>query len=132
MQSLEPAFDCAFASHAPRDHWRNEAFQLYVAEFLALEDLACQLVRVCGDDDAAWFRQGLQTCREIWRLTHDTALVGFANTHKIAHNHEACGNAYPHRQSSARRSRHRPRRRYDFQTRANRPLGIVLMRLRVA
>ena len=64
----------------PRGHWRDEAFQLHLAEFLVLEDLACQPVRACGDYDAAWFRQGLQACREVGRLTHDTALVGFAGT----------------------------------------------------
>ena len=49
-------------------------------------------MRACGDYDAAWFRQGLQACREVGRLTHDTALVGFAGTDKIAHNDEACQN----------------------------------------
>jgi hypothetical protein len=89
-------------------------------------------VRARVDYDAAWFRQGLQACGEVGRLTHDTALVGFAGTDKIAHNDEACGNADPHPQSSARRNWYLPRGRHNFQTRANRPLGIVLMCLRVA
>src|SRR5258708_204420 len=132
MQSLEPAFDCAFASYAPRGYWRDEAFQLPLSDFPVLEDLARQLVRACGDYDAAWFRQGLQACRQVGRLTHDAALVGFAGTDEIAHNDEACGNADAHPQSPARRNRHQPRGRHNFQTRANRPLGVVLMCLRGA
>ncbi|HJX19418.1 MAG TPA: hypothetical protein VJ454_00400, partial [Steroidobacteraceae bacterium] len=58
--------------------------------------------------------------------------MGFAGTDKIAHNDEACGNADAHPQSPARRNRHQPRGRHNFQTRANRPLGVVLMCLRVA
>ena len=88
-------------------------------------------MRACGDYDAAWFRQGLQACRKVGRLTHDTALVGFAGTDKIAHNDEACGNADAHTQTPARCSRHRPRGRHNLQTGTNRPLGVILMRLRV-
>ena len=74
----------------------------------------------------------VQACREVGRLTHDTALVGFAGTDKIAHNDEACGNPDPHPSLPPRRNRHQPRGRHNFQTRANRPLGVVLMCLRVA
>src|SRR2546423_8269599 len=132
MQSLEPALDRALATHTPRGHGCGEAFQLHIAQSLVLEHPADQLVCACGNYDAAWFRQGLQPRCEVWRLTHDTALAGFAGTDKIAHNDEACGNADAHPQTSARCSRHRPRGRHNLQTGTNRPLGVILMRLRVA
>src|SRR6266700_2581401 len=132
MQSIEPALGRALATHTPCGHWCDEAFQLHVAQFLVLEYPADQLVCACSDYDTAWFRQGLQPRGKIWRLAHDTALAGLAGTDKIAHNDEACGNASAHPQAPARCSRRQPRGRHNLQTGTNRPLGIVLMRLRVA
>src|SRR5205823_2370745 len=101
-------------------------------ELLVFEDPACQPLRACVDDDAAWFRQGLQPGREVRRLAYDTTFVSFAGTDKITHDDNARRNADAHLQSPARRSRYQPRSLHNLQTGANRPLGIVLMRLRVA
>jgi hypothetical protein len=74
----------------------------------------------------------LQSRREIRRLAHYTTLLGFAGTDQIAYDDETCGNTDTDRQSAAGRSRHWPRGRHNLQTGANRSLGVVLMRPRVA
>ena len=60
-------------------------------------------MRIRIDHDAVRVRQSLQSRREIRRLAHYTALLGFAGTDEIAYDDETCGNTNADRQSAAGR-----------------------------
>ena len=100
------------------------------AEICELEQPADLPARRFGDDERVRRGQRLQPGGEVRRLADDPALLRGALADQIADHGEPGGDAEPHaqilpRRQSADRLDHR-------QPGAHRPLGIVLMRLRIA
>jgi hypothetical protein len=72
----------------------------------------------------------LQAGRKVWRLADNAALLRIARSEQIADHHHPCCNPNTGLQRNARlQGNHRGD---EFQSRPNRALRIVLMRLRVA
>ena len=130
-QGLEPARDDARTQHLPGRHRRGEALDLDGAEIAVLEEIADQPARAGGDDDRIRLGQGLQTGGEVRRLADDRLLLRRAFADQIADHHQPGGDADPRLQLDG----------FDVeaadsidqsQPRPDSPLGIVLMRPRVA
>jgi len=94
MQSLEPAFDYAFASYAPRATGATKPFspprEFSYSKISPVRCACLRRLRRCLVPPGFCRRAA-----RLGRLTHDTALV--ARRHdKIANNDEARGNPDPH------------------------------------
>ena len=130
-QRLEPARDDARTQHLPGRHRRGDALDLDGAEIAVLEEIADQPARARGDDDRVRLGQGLQPGGEVRRLADDRLLLRRAFADQIADDHQPGGDPDARLQLDG----------FDIeatdsvddaQPRPDRPLGIVLMRSRVA
>ena len=101
------------------------------SEVLQLEQIAEQLSRALGDDDRVRLGNALEPRREVRRLADDAALLGFTRADQVADDDKPGRNADTGLQ----------RRTGDFNSltaaisskpRPHRPLGVILMRLRIA
>ena len=101
------------------------------AEVAIFEQIAYQTTGARGDDDGIRLGQGLQAGGEVWSFADDRLLLRRAFTDQIADHHEPCSDADPRLEldgfdiEATDRSDH-------IQPGSDRPLGIVLMRPRVA
>jgi hypothetical protein len=86
--------------------------------------------RRVADDQRIGRGKRLQPGGEVWGLADDAALLCGALADQIADHREPGGDAKPHLQILARRQS--ADRFYHRETGAHRPLGIVLMRSRIA
>ena len=130
VQRLEPTFDSALANHLEGVHRLRKAFHLDGAEVAVLEEMAQQTLRLRPDHDRAGFGQSLQARGEVRRLAHDAALLAFAGGDQIADDHQPCVDSDTNLQRLGRLKR--PDSAYQSKAGPHRPLGIVLVRLRVA
>ena len=130
-QCLEPARDDARTQHLPSRHRRGDALDLDGAEIAVLEEIADQPARARGDDDRVRLGQGLQPGGEVRRFADDRLLLRRAFADQIADDHQPGGDPDARLQLDG----------FDIeatdsvddaQPRPDRPLGIVLMRSRVA
>jgi len=131
VQSLEAAGDGSRTQNLPGRHRRSDAFDLDRAEIAVFEEITDQPACARGDHDRVWLGQVLQPGGEVWCLAHDRSLLRRAFPDQIADDHQPGGD---------------PDARLQFdgidmeaadgvdsaQPRPYRPLGVVLMRLRVA
>jgi hypothetical protein len=107
----------------PSWHRPGDAFDLDGAEVAALEQIAEQPVRACGDYDRVRFGQGLQAGREVRGLTDDRVLLRRAFAYQIADHHQ------PGRDSDAGSKLTATNRVDRAQPRPDCPLSVVLMRM---
>ena len=99
-------------------------------EVFQIEQLADLPAGRFGDDQRVRRGQGLQPSGKVRRLADDPALLRGALADQIADHGQPGGDAEPHAQIFARRQ---SADRFDHrEAGAHRPLGIVLMRLRIA
>ena len=100
------------------------------AEVFQLKEIAEELSRALGDDDRVRLGDALQTCRKVRGLADDAPLLSLARSDQIADHDQSGGNAHAGLQGSAGLQ---PAHRCDqLQPRPHRPLGVVLMGLRIA
>ena len=123
--------DGARTQHLPSRNRRGDALHFDGAEIAVLEEIADQPARAGGDDDRVRLGQGLQPGGEVRRLADDRLLLRRAFADQIADDHQPGGDADAGLQLDG----------FDIeaadgvdhaQPRPDRPLGIVLMRSRVA
>ena len=131
VQRLEPARDGARTQHLPGRHRRGDALDLDGAEIAVLEEIADQPARARGDDDRVRLGQGLQPGGEVRRFADDRLLLRRAFADQIADDDQPGGDPDARLELDG----------FDIeatdsvdhaQPRPDRPLGVVLMRLRVA
>ena len=117
--------------YLPGRHRPGDALDLDGAEIAVLEEIADQPARARGDDDRARLGQGLQPGGEVRRFADDRLLLRRAFADQIADDHQPGGDPDARLQLDG----------FDIeatdgvdhaQPRPDRPLGIVLMRPRVA
>jgi hypothetical protein len=110
----------------------GETLRSLPAEIGQPEQVADEAAGGAGDDDLPGLRHGLQACREIGGLADHRLLLRRALADQIADDDKPGGNAdadgEPLR-STGLQARHR---RCYFQPGPDRPLGVVLMRPRIA
>ena len=100
------------------------------AEVFKIEEIAEELSRALGDDDRVRLGNALQTRREVRRLADDRLLLSRTRSDQIADYDQPGGNADAGLQWSTGLQ---PAHRFDqLQPRPYRPLGVVLMGLRIA
>src|SRR5580704_2373119 len=130
-QRLEPACDAAWAQYLPRRDRHGDALDLDDAEVAVVEEIADQPTCGSADDDSIRLRQGLQTGGEVRRLTDHRLLLRRAFADQIADDDQPGGDPDA-RLELGGFDVEATDRGYHTQPRPDRPLGIVLMRLRVA
>jgi hypothetical protein len=121
----------ARAQYLPSRHRPCDPLDLDGAEIAVFEEIADQPPRPRGDDDCVRLGQGLQPGGEVGRFANDRLFLRRALADQIADHHQPSGDPDPRLQLDG----------FDFeptdsvdqpQLRPHRPLGIVLMRSRVA
>ena len=95
-----------------------------------LEQIAEKFSRALGDDDHVRLGDPLQARRKVRRLADDAALLRLARSDQVADHDQPGGNADTGLQGTRRLER--GHRRDQLQPRPYRPLGVVLMGLRIA
>ena len=130
-QCLEPARDGTRTQHLPGRHRRGDALDLDGAEIAVLEEIADQPARACGDDDRVRLGQGLQAGGEVRRFADDRLFLRRAFADQIADDDQPGGNPDP-RLELGGFDIEAADSVDDAQPGSNRPLGIILMRPRVA
>jgi hypothetical protein len=112
--------------------WLGKALGCLPAEVAQPEQIADEAASGAGEDDLPGFRKRLQARREIGGLTCDRLLLRRALADQIADDDQPGGNAdadgEPLR-SAGLEPRHG---RFYFEPRPHRPLGVVVMRPRIA
>ena len=127
----------ALGQHAVQAHRRREPLQRPPAERFAGEVARHEPVRGGADQHATRRRQPLQARRDVGRFPQRERLLAQPAAH-LAHHHQAGVDAHPHRQPGPRRQpplqapRQAAHRLRDPQPGADRPLGVVLVRRRIA
>ncbi len=111
--------------------WVSDALDLNGAEIAVLEEIADQTARAPGDHDSIRLGQSLQSGGEVGRFTDDRLFLRGSFANQIADDHQPRGDPDARLQLD----------RFDIEAtdnvdgaepRPHRPLGVVLMRLRVA
>ncbi len=129
---LEPAFRHGDALDREGLDRLGEALRYLPAEIGEPEQVADEAAGGAGEDDLPGFRQSLQARREVGGLADHRLLLRRALADQIADDDKPGGDAdadgEPLR-STGLQARHR---RCYFQPRPHRPLGVVLMRPRIA
>jgi hypothetical protein len=111
---------------------RGEALDGLPAEVAQPEQVADQAAGGAGEDDLPGLRQSLQACGEVGGLTDHRLLLRRALADQITNYDKSGGNADADGEplgSTGLQARHR---RLYFQPGPHRPLGVVLMRPRIA
>ena len=99
-------------------------------EVFKLEEIAEKLSRALGDDHRVRLGNALQARRKVRRLADDAALLRLTRSDQVADHDQPGRNADTGLQRSA--GLQRTHRCDQLQPRPHRPLGVVLMRLRIA
>jgi hypothetical protein len=132
MQRFEAALDHTGSDCCPGPNRSGETLETVRAKVFKLEQGAEQPPRALANDDSVRFGDALQPRRQVRRLAKDTALLRIAGPDQIADHHEPGRNprADLERPGSARlQPRHRAD---DVEPGPHRPLGVVLVRMRIA
>ena len=132
MERLEPARRRADAEDAVRPDRLGEALGLDRAEVDALEQVADEPARAGGDDDAVRLGQPLQPRGQVRGLADDRLLLRGAAAEQVADHDQPGRDADPDPERGAGRRLEIAHRRHELEPGADRPLGIVLLRPRVA
>ena len=130
MQRLEAAFHRTRSQRREGPHRPGDALEVLCPEVLKLEQIAEKPSRALGDDDHVRLGDPLQTRRKVRRLADDAALLRLTRSDQVADDDQARGNTDPCLQGNGRLER--AHRRDHFQPCPHRPLGVVLMGLRIA
>ena len=130
MQRLEAAFHRTRPQRRPGPHRPGDALEVLRPEVLQLEQIAEKSSRALGDDHHVRLGDPLQARREVRRLADDAALLRLSRSDQVADHNEPGCNADTGLQRSARLEP--SYRRDQLQSRPYRPLGVVLMGLRIA
>ena len=133
-QRLEPAARCAFLYHPPGRHRRRQALQRLGAEDLAGEQVAQLAPRGRVDHHLPGPGQRLQSGGEVGRVADGRVLLPGAGIGHAAHHHQPARHPHPHlqRAGQTRDGLQSCHRLQQGQAGSHRPLGGVLLRLRVA
>jgi hypothetical protein len=132
MGGLEAAFCYGDAFDRERFDRVGIALHRLASEVAQPEQVAQQAAGGAGEDDLSGFRQRLQACGEVGGLAYHRLLLRRAFADEIADHDKSGGNADAHGEplrSTGLQARHR---RCYFQPRPHRPLGVILMRPRIA
>ena len=130
VQRLEAAFRRTRPQRRPGPHRPGDALEVLGPEVLQLEQIAEKPSRALGDDHHVRLGDPLQPRREVRRLADDAALLRLSRADQIADHDQPGRNADTGLQGSGRLER--GHRRDQLQARPHRPLGVVLMGLRIA
>src|SRR5262245_52111808 len=130
MQRLEAALYGARPQHRPGPHSPSDALEFLRANILNLKERTQQSSCAFGDDDTVWLRNSLEPCCEIWRLPDDAPLLRFSRSDQVTHNNQPGCDADAGLQGCA--GLQPGQCRDEFQPGMHRPLGIVLMGLRIS
>ena len=130
MQRIEAAFDRACPQHRPRPHRPSDPFEVSCPEVVKLKEIAQKFSRALGDNHRIRLGNSLQARGKIWRLADNAALLRASRIHQVANHNQTGGNADTGLQRRARLEF--AHRRDQLQPRPYRPLGVVLMGLRIA
>jgi len=128
VQRLEPALDDALTQHLPDAHRLAAAIRVDFGELAAVEQVADQAPGCRVGRYRVQPRRCRQPRSQVWRATDNLVVAKFAYPDGIADNDHARREADP----AAHRRAQAPDRRTQFEARADRPLGVVLVRLGVA
>ena len=131
-QRLEAAFGVAFALDPEGRERQGEALEAGGPKIGQLEQAADQASGRLADDHLAGRRQRLQPGGEVRGLADHRLLAGGTFADQFADHDQAGGDADPRRQGLPRRRLPSRERVDDREPRPDRPLGVVLMRLRPA
>ena len=129
---LEPALRCDDAFDREGFDRVGEALYRLGPEVGEPEQVADQAAGGAGEDDLSGFRKSLQACCEVGGLADHRLLLRRAFADQIADHDKPGGNADAHGEplcSTGLQARHR---RCYFEPGPHRPLGVVLMRPRIA
>ena len=130
---LEAARRPARPQHAPGRHRRGETLELARAELGEVEQAGDEPPRAGADHHGPGLGQRLQPGREVGRLADRVALARPTLTAAgVANHHRAGGDADPGPERGAARRREPGDRPDELEPGADRALGVVLVRLRVA
>ena len=131
MQCFEPALDGTRTQSPPSPHRLGDPLDLDSAEIAVFEKIAEQPASTRSDDDRLRFGQGLEPRREVRSFTDNRLLLGRAFADQVADDHQSGGD--PDARLELDRLDIEAADRVDgCEPRPHRPLGIILMRLRVA
>ena len=130
MQRLKTACGQARSQCRPSVHRTCNSLQVLRPEILEIEQIAEELSRTLGDNRSVRLGESLKLRRDIRRLADDAVLLRASRICHLTDDHEAGGNPDPRLQRRGRFQRGRCRD--QFKRRANRALGIVLVRFRIA
>ena len=132
VERLEPARRRADAEDAVRADRRGEALGLDRAQVGALEQVADEPARGLGDHDAAGLGQRLQPGGQVRGLADDRLLPGGPAAEQVADHDQPGRDADADPERGPGRPLEVARRRHEREPGADRPLGVVLVRPRVA
>jgi hypothetical protein len=131
VQGLEPVGDRIRTQYLPRWHRRGDVLDLDRAEVAVLEEIADEPARSRGDDNGTGLGQRLQPGGEVRSLAHNRLLLNRAFADQITDDHQPGGD--PDTRLELDGFDIEATDRVDHaQPCPDRPLGVVLMRLRVA
>ena len=130
VERLEAALYRTRPQRCPGPHRSGDALEVLGPEVLQLEQITEKFSCAFGDDHAVRLGDPLQTRRQVRRLADDAALLRLSSSDQVADDNEPRGNADAGLQGSIRLEV--GYRRNQLQRRANRPLGVVFMGLRIA
>ena len=93
VQGLEAAFHRTGPQRRPSSHRPCDALEVLCSEVLKLEQIAHELARALGNDDAVRLRNALQARRKVRRLADDGLLLRSARSDQVADDDQPGGNA---------------------------------------
>jgi hypothetical protein len=129
MQGFEATRHGTCPQRRPGAYRPGDALEVPVPEVLQLKQIAEKPSRALGDDDHIRLGDALQARREVRRFTNDAALLRVPRSDQIAHDDQPGRNADTGLQRSTRLEPGYCRN--QLQSRPDRSLGIILMRLRI-
>ena len=132
VERLEAAFGATLALDPPGGERLGEALEAPRAEIGQLEEATDQPARGLADDHGPRRRERLQSCGEVRRLADHRLLLRGTLADQIADHHLAGRDAGSHRQCPTIVGGEAADRLGEVETRPDRALGVVLMRLRKA
>ena len=132
MQGLEAALDRTGSDCRPGPNRSGETLKTVRAKVFELEQGAEEPPRALGNDDAVRFGDALQPRCQVRRLAQDAALLRLAGPDQIADHHEPGRNPDAYLAAARERASRAAHRANDVEPGPHRPLGVVLVRMRIA
>ena len=114
----------------PGPHWLAGSFEVHCAQMCDLEEIADQPSRALRNNNLVWLGAGLQTQRNIRRLTDNAALPRAARIEDVTEHDQASRDANLYLQQG---SCLYARDRFDqLKSRPHRPFSVILLGLGIA